>query len=228
MFSTPFILLSLVSSTLATVFITSPVASTTFNAGQQATISWQDSGSAPSLKDFGASKISVYVGNAQQQTQLQEIVPSVDVSTTSSVQFTPDATIGPNGNEDFIRFESLNLKDTAAPQFPALAFSAKFTMAGMTGQFSAAVQAQIDGQSTAPIAGQTSAAPAGQTSGGGVATVTKSASGSSSKASGSATKTGALASSSSKAANSGLTFTTWNHNAWIGVLVGVIAGAVIV
>jgi hypothetical protein len=225
MFATPLVLLSLVSSTLATVFITSPVASTTFNGGQQATISWQDSGSAPSLKDFGASKVSVYVGNAQQQTQLQEIVPSVDVSTTSSVQFTPDATIGPNGNEYFIRFESLNLKDTAAPQFPALAFSAKFTMAGMTGQFSAAIQAQIDGQSTAPIAGQTSASVAGQTSAA-VATVTKSAS--SSKASGSATKTGALASSSSKAANSGLTFTTWNNNAWIGVLVGVLAGAVIV
>lgn len=225
MFSTPLIVLSLVSSTFATVFVTSPVASTTFTAGQQATVSWQDGNTAPSLKDFGAAKISVYAGNAQQQTLLQEIVPSADVSTTSSVQFTPDASIGPNGGEYFIRFESLNLKDAAAPQFPALAFSAKFKMAGMTGQFSAAVQAQIDGQSTAPIAGQTSAAVAGQSSV--VATVTKSVS-TSNAASGSATKTGALASSSSKSANSGLTFTAWNNNAWIGVLVGVIAGVVVV
>jgi len=47
--------------------ITSPVASSTFAAGKQATISWQDDGSAPSLKDFGPAKVSIYVGNAQQQ-----------------------------------------------------------------------------------------------------------------------------------------------------------------
>jgi hypothetical protein len=33
------------------------------------------------------------------QSLLQTITTSVDVSTTSSVIFTPDGTIGPNGNE---------------------------------------------------------------------------------------------------------------------------------
>lgn len=32
------------------------------------------------------------------QTELQQIVPSVDVSTTSSISFTPDASVGPNGD----------------------------------------------------------------------------------------------------------------------------------
>lgn len=46
---------------------TAPVDSTTWAANAQQTISWQDDGAAPSLKDFGVSKVSVYVGNQQQQ-----------------------------------------------------------------------------------------------------------------------------------------------------------------
>jgi len=157
MFITPFILLALSASALANVFITSPVASSTFTGSKQATISWQDDGTQPSLTSFGPAKVSIYAGNAQQQTLLQTIVPSVDVSTTSSVQFTVDPSIGPNSNEYFIRVESLGLKDAKSPQYPALAFSAKFTINGMTGVFSQAILAQIAGQSTAPLAGATSA-----------------------------------------------------------------------
>jgi len=157
MFITPFILLALSASALANVFITSPVASSTFTGSKQATISWQDDGTQPSLTSFGPAKVSIYAGNAQQQTLLQTIVPSVGVSTTSSVQFTVDPSIGPNSNEYFIRVESLGLKDAKSPQYPALAFSAKFTINGMTGVFSQAILAQIAGQSTAPLAGATSA-----------------------------------------------------------------------
>ncbi|KAH8833884.1 hypothetical protein DL96DRAFT_1578722 [Flagelloscypha sp. PMI_526] len=103
----------------------------------------------PSLADFGNAKVSIYAGNSQQQTSLQTISESVNVATTSSIQFTPDPKIGPNANEYFVRVESLALKDAASPQFPALAFLAKFTMAGMTGEFSDAVKAQIAGQATA-------------------------------------------------------------------------------
>ncbi|TFK53051.1 hypothetical protein OE88DRAFT_1656856 [Heliocybe sulcata] len=146
---------ALASSASATVFTTSPVASTSWAAGQQATVSWQDDGSKPSLQDFGASKVSIYVGNAQQQTMLQSIATNVDVSTTSSIVFTPDASIGPNGGDYFIRFESLNLKDATSPQYPALAFSAKFALSSMSGTFNSTVQAQIAGASTAPLAGPT-------------------------------------------------------------------------
>ncbi|KAG1740496.1 uncharacterized protein EDB91DRAFT_352657 [Suillus paluster] len=196
MFSKAAISLALAASALANVFITSPVASTTFTAGQQATVAWQDDGLTPNLTSFGAALVGIYTGNANVQTLLQTISASVDVSTTSSIVFTPDGTIGPNSNEYFVRFTSINLKDATSPQFPAEAFSAKFTMAGMTGTFNSTVQAEINGQSTAPI-GATSSATGGVTSSTAKssATMTSSTSSSSSKttasASASATKTGA-------------------------------------
>jgi hypothetical protein len=152
MFSKLLVLLTVSSAALATVFVTAPVATTTYTGGQPATVKWQDSGVAPTLKDFGPSKISIYAGNAQQQTSLQLINGSVDVSTVSEITFTVDASIGPNSKEYFIRFESLALKDAAQPIFPALAFSAKFSLEKMTGVFSADVLSQIAGQSTAPLA----------------------------------------------------------------------------
>ena len=51
----------------------------------------------------------------------------------------------------FIRFESLAFKDPKQPQFPALAFSAKFELTGMNGKFTPEVQSQIDGASSLPI-----------------------------------------------------------------------------
>ncbi|KAF9467678.1 hypothetical protein BDZ94DRAFT_1248750 [Collybia nuda] len=210
MFPTSLVLLALASSAFATVFTTSPVASSVFSGGKQATISWQDDGKAPTLKDFGPAKVSIYVGNAQQQTLLQTIVPSVDVSTTQSIQFTPDATIGPNSAEYFIRFESISLKDANAPQFPALAFSAKFTMDSMTGTFSPAVLAQISGQSTAPLAGAT--APPPPSTGSTPATTTKSST--------SATTTAKSSGSPSASSSAGTIKAGW-FGVFIGAAVGV-------
>jgi len=162
MFSSTFVVLALSASALANVFVTAPVSSTTFAAGKPNTVSWQDNGQQPTLQAFGPAIVSIYAGNSQQQTLLQTISPNVDVSKTQSVIFTPDPAIGPNANQYFIRFESIGLKDAAQPQYPALAFSAKFTMSGMTGTFNASVQAQINGQSTAPIGG--TVAPSSSTS----------------------------------------------------------------
>jgi hypothetical protein len=68
MFSKVLLVFSLTSVALATVFVTSPVASTTFTGGQSAQIVWQEGGApVPSLSTFGLAKISIYVGNAQQQ-----------------------------------------------------------------------------------------------------------------------------------------------------------------
>jgi hypothetical protein len=152
MFSKALVVLALASAAFATVFVTAPIASTTYTAGQSAVVQWQDDGNTPNLTAFGPAMISIYAGNAEQQTSLQLLNGSVDVSQVSSITFTPDATIGPNSNEYFIRFQSISLKDATQPQFPALAFSAKFTLAGMTGTFSAAVLSQIQGQTTAPLA----------------------------------------------------------------------------
>jgi len=160
MFSKALLVLAFASSAFATVFVTAPIASTTYNGGQSSVVNWQDDGNSPTLAAFGPAKISIYAGNAQQQTSLQLLNGSVDVSQVSSITFTPDPTIGPNSNEYFIRFESLSLKDATQPQFPALAFSAKFTLAGMTGTFSAAVLSQIQGQTTAPLANPSGASVA--------------------------------------------------------------------
>lgn len=47
--------------------ITSPVASTSMPAGQQATITWQDDGTSPSLASFGPASIGLFAGSQQQQ-----------------------------------------------------------------------------------------------------------------------------------------------------------------
>ncbi|KAG1847815.1 hypothetical protein DFJ58DRAFT_796955 [Suillus subalutaceus] len=167
MFIKAVISLALGASALANVFITSPVGSTTFTAGQQATVSWQDDGTSPNLTSFGPALIGIYTGNADQQTLLQTISTNTDVSTTSSVNFTPDGTIGPDSNEYFVRFTSISLTDATNPQYPAEAFSAKFTMTGMTGTSSASgtmvtvattsAAAATIGSTTSPSTASTSA-----------------------------------------------------------------------
>jgi hypothetical protein len=154
-------LAAVLPSALATIFTTSPVATTSWQAGQEQTITWIEdpNNPTPSLKDFGPTKISIYVGNSQQQTSLQLISPSTDVSTINQFKFSPDATIGPNSKEYFIRFESLAFKDPKQPQFPALAFSAKFELTGMSGRFTPEIQQQIDGASSLPIGPSTPASP---------------------------------------------------------------------
>ncbi|KAI8989042.1 hypothetical protein BD414DRAFT_323534 [Trametes punicea] len=160
MFSAAVLLLAAASPALGNLFMTSPVASTTWSAGQQQTISWKDDGSSPSLNDLGTCKFSVYVGTQTQQTLIQAIADNVNVSSTSSIVFTPDASLGENGPYYFIRVESDTLKDPNSPQYPAEAFSSKYTMSGMTGTFDASVKAELgeSGSSSAAGAPATSSA----------------------------------------------------------------------
>jgi len=83
---------------------------------------------------------------------------SVNVSTTSSVSFTVDPTVGPNGSNYFIRFSSTSLANPASTANPYLSFSAKFALAGMTGTFNQTVLNQIAATSTAASAPVTTAA----------------------------------------------------------------------
>lgn len=192
----------------ATVYVIEPVATTKYPAGVPgAVVSWQDDQKTPSLAMFGLASISIYVGNAIQQTKLQVLSNSTDVSTTSSITFTPDPTIGPDGSDYFIRFESLSGKDSASAPFEA--FSAKFTLTGMTGNFSASVQAEIAGQSTAPL-GQTSSGTAGPTSTPSLTTSTASKTPTST----SSTSATATATSGAMSLNAG----------WAGIMLGAIVG----
>jgi len=166
MFTSALVVASLAASALATVYVTNPVNATTFSGGATATISWEDDGNSPSLAAFGTAEVGVYVGDATQQTEVQQIVASVNVSTTSTIQFTVNPNAGQDGYYYFIRFQSLGLMDSTNPQFPAEAFSAKFTMTGMTGTFNAIESQQIAGASTAPIGGSSpTSAASGATSG---------------------------------------------------------------
>jgi hypothetical protein len=225
MFSQLFFILAAASSVFASVSLVQPIATTVFNGGQQATVQWQESGSAPSLAQFGPAKISIYTGNSQQQTSLQLLNANIDVSTASSLTFTVDPTIGPNSDQYFIRVESLSFKDPAQPNFPALAFSAKFTLANMSGTFSADVLAQISGNPAAPGATPTpapgAAAPAG---GAGGAAPNAAATTIISKVtitSGTATK-GATATAKPTSGASALRM--GSGAAWVGAVVGVVAG----
>ncbi|KAJ7093939.1 hypothetical protein B0H15DRAFT_146806 [Mycena belliarum] len=222
MFSTSsvFVTLALASSAFAGVFFTSPTAAIGFTAGQPATISWQEDNTPPLLKDFGLAKASIYAGNSAQQTSLQLISASIDVSNPLSLTFTPDATIGPNANQYFIRFESLSLKDAANPAIPALAFSHVFQLSGMTGVFNAEVQAQIDGQSTAPIGGTAAASKAAAATSVAAKTTSAAAANTNKSVAGSASKSAkaAVASGSSAAVPA---FVAGSQKVWLGIAVGV-------
>ncbi|KAH9942074.1 hypothetical protein B0H21DRAFT_780045 [Amylocystis lapponica] len=163
----------LLPSAFAKPFITAPVASTSWAAGTPQTVQWQDDGSSPSLAQFGNCSVGIYVGSATVQVRIDSsslgvdpvpapgIVPSVNVSTTSAITFTPDASIGPNGADYFLRFTSLALMDG---QYPAEAFSAKFTLSSMSGQFNASISSQIAAGSSAPAGASSTPASSPTTS----------------------------------------------------------------
>jgi hypothetical protein len=84
---------------------------------------------------------------------------SVNVSTTASVEFTVDPTIGPNGSDYFIRFSSTSLANPTSAGNPYLSFSAKFTLAGMSGTFNQTVLNQIASASSAAASTPAASAP---------------------------------------------------------------------
>jgi hypothetical protein len=85
-----------------------------------------DDGQSPSVGDIGVSSIDLYTGSVNQQTFLQNLAASVDVSKISQISTTIDPSVGQTGPYYFVRFASLNLKDSTNPQYPYQAYSAKF------------------------------------------------------------------------------------------------------
>jgi len=121
------------------IYITGPVGSSKCTAGSSCPINWNDDGHQPSLAQIGMSTIGLYVGSVQIQYLLQSIT-TLDVSKASNFPFTPQASVGANSDQYFIRFTSLNLTSTTNQMYPYEAFSSKFTLSGMTGQFNATLQ----------------------------------------------------------------------------------------
>ncbi|KAG8889215.1 hypothetical protein FRB98_005408 [Tulasnella sp. 332] len=194
---------SFFSQVAATIYVTQPVASTTCQAGAPCMVAWNDDGNAPPLATIGACDIELCIGDVTTQICLQDITPSLDVSQNAQIPFNPDATIGGNSNDYFIKFISQVYKDPTNPTFPYTSFSAKFTLAGMTGTFNATVSAAIAGASVAPAATSVSAVaatPAAATASAG--TMTKAASSTvAATATAKATTSAAKSSSTSGAVN---------------------------
>jgi len=209
---------SLISQAAATIYVTSPVASTVCTAGQSCLVSWNDDGATPALGTIGACSIDLCTGGVQQQTCLQNVSPSLDVSQNAQINFLPEATIGENGAMWFIKYTSLAYKDPATPTFPFTAFSAKFTLAGMTGTFNATVESEISGAATGAVAASTSAAV--------VATTTPVATGMTTSKAASATSTG-TAKATTSAAKSTSTSGAINVSSSMTMvsLVGLVMGA---
>jgi len=214
MFSKALLIFSLISVAFATVEITTPTASTVYSGGQvDAKVEWQDDNNKPLLADFGPAIVSIYVGNTIQQTRLETLGGSVDVSKNSSIIFTVNPSIGPNGNFYFIRFESLGLKDTEGR--PVEAFSHQFNLTNMSGTFSSSILSEIAGTSTAPIGGTSSAASSAATSGA-ASSASLTSSGTSKNPSSTSSTTSATAKPSSGAM--GL------KAGWAGIVFGAVVG----
>jgi len=157
-----FAVVSLISSASATIYVTQPVASTTCVAGQTCTVAWDDDGNAPVLATIGACQIDLCTGGVDEQTCLQNISPSLDVSQNAQVTYVVNPTIGQNdGAVYFIKFTSLAYKDPTNPAQPYTAFSAHFTLAGMTGTFAASISSEL--AQTVPVGASTSAPAAATT-----------------------------------------------------------------
>jgi len=132
----------------ANLYVTQPVASTICAAGQQCIVAWNDDGTTPALGTIGPCEIDLCTGNSIQQTCLMNISPSIDVSQNAQVTYTVPATLGPNLNKYFIKFTSISYKNPTTPQYPFEAFSAMFTLSGMTGTFNSSILSEIAGPSS--------------------------------------------------------------------------------
>lgn len=137
--------LAAVSPAAAELSVTAPIAGTTCTGGQVCQVAWEDNHTGVTLAQQGNCTVALYTGNSQQQTFLQPIAfpTAINVATTAAIQFTVDPTIGPNGSMYFIRFSSTSLQNPNSTGNPYLSFSAKFTLAGMSGTFNSTVQGQL-------------------------------------------------------------------------------------
>lgn len=169
----------------------------------------EDDGSSPLLSAVGPSRIDLYTGSTNQQTFLQSFADSVDVSKVNSVTGLIPASTGPDGDWYFIRVTSAALKANSTGaggiQYPYEAFSAKFTLNGMSGQFNASVSSQNAAAASTGFGGSTAPAAASATASG-MTTATAKALGASSSASGAssgtASKTGSATGSGASPAAS--------------------------
>ncbi|BGP31582.1 hypothetical protein JCM10296v2_003354 [Rhodotorula toruloides] len=194
----------LASLASANPYIYKPVAASHYRAGDSFTVSWRDNGEAPLSSTYGTTDVMLYTGSALQQVQLAKLGSVADPSKVTEQRITIDPSWGPDSDQYFIRIQSQSAQDASGA--PLQAFSARFQLTQMTGQWSSSVKAALASNSTVAAASAASAASAATTSrrvaGSAVSTSASASSsaGSSSSGTGSAS---ASAASASKSATSG-------------------------
>lgn len=149
-------LLASLQAAFAVPFFTNPIASTSATGGQKLRIKWKDNDKAPaySAKAWGNSTVYLAAGSQNTQFKLQTLASNVSPSRHSG-SYTVDKSIGPSGKYYFIRMEGSE-KDSAGN--PVMAFSARFTLQGMSGKFNSTVLQAAMGQegSASSTSGMTS------------------------------------------------------------------------
>lgn len=146
---------TLINGALANIYITNPVAASIIVAGANFTVTWQADPdlALPRATSFGMTNVGLYTGSINTQTRILSLGQVADpVGGTNRLSITIPATAGPNSAEYFIRFDSANSTLAA----PIQAFSARFTMQGMTGTFTPEAIAQ---NAALSAAGDSTAAP---------------------------------------------------------------------
>ncbi|BGP15566.1 hypothetical protein JCM10213_001343 [Rhodosporidiobolus nylandii] len=143
-------------ATLARVYIYKPVESSNYQPGDSFTVSWRDDGNTPSWTAWGPSTVGLYTGSPTSQTLLADLGSVNDASETYETRIVIDGKWGGDSSDYFIRVQSESA--TSDNGDPLQAFSARFTLSKMTGEFSDEVKAQLAGSAASSPASVTAAA----------------------------------------------------------------------
>lgn len=149
--------LALAQYAQATIAVSYPIASTTCTGGKPCgPFTWEiDDSVLPVGADFGETTVGIYVGSVNVQALFYNLKSISNPTKLSSIPaVTIPAKQGPDGDFYFLRFQSVKGVDNTTG-YPLQAFSAKFSLTGMTGKLSATQSAAVAASSTTATATNT-------------------------------------------------------------------------
>jgi len=121
-------------SVYGSLYVINPASGSTCHGSQPCTVQWLDDGIAPLLSNVGVCTVGLYTGHEK----LVQTITAVDVSSTHSLEFTPDPKAGPNSDAYYIAFTSTTLRAENGSGFYQ-EFSPFFRLDRMTGSFASPV-----------------------------------------------------------------------------------------
>jgi len=131
-------LLASCPAAFADVEFTSPAAGASVPGGTAFSVTWKDSGNAPSLSDLTSYQLFLCTGSNTDITQLYPITTAGTFTSSSQSVTIPVGTGGSTKNAYFLKMISV-----ATAGGTVINYSDRFTLTGMTGVFSAAVTTDL-------------------------------------------------------------------------------------